>query len=170
VDSTTVSTTEALIREIAAREPGTAVKLNVTRDGRTHSIMVKLTERPGREDGQARDESVPPVNRNAPRTDQDNPLGMSVQDLSFQIARRWNLPRSLGGVLVTHVDALSPADDAGMRHGDILLEINRRLVSSVGDYRRILAAVRPGDVLALYVYAPETGQRALRTLRVEPRQ
>jgi len=57
-----------------------------------------------------------------------------------------------------------------MRHGDVLIEINRRVITSVSDYRRVLRAVRPGDVLALYVYAPETDQRVLRTLRVEPRQ
>jgi S1-C subfamily serine protease len=51
----------------------------------------------------------------------------------------------------------------------VLLEINRERVESVADYRRIARAARAGDVLTLYVYAPDLEQRQLKTIRVEDR-
>jgi len=68
---------------------------------------------------------------------------------------------------VTRVAPLSPADEADLRHGDVIIEINRTAIRTAGDYRQVAAAARPGDVLTFYVYDPATGQRALHTLRVE---
>jgi S1-C subfamily serine protease len=70
-------------------------------------------------------------------------------------------------VIVTRVAPLSPADEADLRHGDVIIEINRTAIRTVGDYRQVAAAARPGDVLAFYIYDPASGQRALHTLRVE---
>jgi S1-C subfamily serine protease len=49
----------------------------------------------------------------------------------------------------------------------VIIEINRQPVLTASDYRRVAAAARPGDVLAFFLYEPETGQRVLRTVRVE---
>jgi S1-C subfamily serine protease len=64
---------------------------------------------------------------------------------------------------------MSTSFDAGIERGTVLLEINRQQVESVADYRRIARAARPGDVLTLYVYAPDLDQRQLKTIRVEDR-
>jgi len=50
-----------------------------------------------------------------------------------------------------------------------LLEMNRKAVPSVADYRRAAGAARVGDILTLFLYAPEAGQRQLKTLRVDDR-
>jgi S1-C subfamily serine protease len=80
---------------------------------------------------------------------------------------RWKLPAALSGVLVTRVAPLSPADDADLRHGDVIIEINRTPIRTAGDFRQGAAAARPGDVLTFYVYDPGTGQRTFHTLRAE---
>jgi hypothetical protein len=54
-----------------------------------------------------------------------------------------------------------------MRRNTVLLEINRMPVGSAAEFRRIARTARPGDVLTLYVYSPEIGQRELKTIRVE---
>jgi S1-C subfamily serine protease len=69
--------------------------------------------------------------------------------------------------MVARVAPLSPADEADLRPGDVIIEINRAAIRTAGDYRQMAAAARPGDVLAFYIYDPATGQRALRTLRAE---
>jgi hypothetical protein len=51
----------------------------------------------------------------------------------------------------------------------VLLEINRQRVTSVAEYRRIARAVRPGDILTLYLYSPDLEQRQLKTVRVDER-
>jgi S1-C subfamily serine protease len=72
-------------------------------------------------------------------------------------------------VLITRVEGLSASFDGGIERGTILLEINRQRIESAAEYRRIARAARPGDVLTLYIYAPDLEQRQLKTVRVEDR-
>ena len=70
-------------------------------------------------------------------------------------------------MVVWRVDAVSPALDADIERGDVILEIDRRPIRSVDDYDRAMAAVRPGDVLAFYVYKPSVDERRLSTVRID---
>jgi S1-C subfamily serine protease len=62
---------------------------------------------------------------------------------------------------------MSPAFDADIERGHVVLEVNRHQVHSVDEYRRLTSAARPGDVLTLYLYQPEIEQRALHTVKIE---
>jgi len=158
-----VAGTSELVRDIASREPGTTVTLQVAREGRAQDVEVQLVERPLRDGaGTAAPDSPAP-----PAGDGERGIGLVVEDLSRQVRTRFKLPDALSGVLVTRVTPLSPADEAELRHGDVIIEINRTAIRTSGDYRQVAAAARPGDVLTLYVYDPGTGQRALHTLRAE---
>jgi S1-C subfamily serine protease len=64
---------------------------------------------------------------------------------------------------------MSPAFDADIERGHVLLEINRQRVASVDDYQRLTARARPGDVLTLYVYKPELNQRTLEIVKLDER-
>ena len=68
---------------------------------------------------------------------------------------------------VSRVDPMSPAFDADLERGHVLLEINRHPVRSVEDYRRLTANAKVGDVLTLYIYMPESDQRQLHTIKIE---
>ena len=68
--------------------------------------------------------------------------------------------------MVSRVDPSGPAFDAEIERGHVLLEINRRPVRSAEDYRRLMADVRSGDVLTLYVFRPGSG-RALLTVKID---
>jgi serine protease Do len=158
-----VAGTSELVRDIASREPGTTVTLQVAREGRAQDVEVQLVERPLR-DGAG---TPAPDSPAAPAGDGERGIGLVVEDLSRQVRTRFKLPDALSGVLVTRVTPLSPADEAELRHGDVIIEINRTAIRTSGDYRQVAAATRPGDVLTLYVYDPGTGQRSLHTLRAE---
>jgi S1-C subfamily serine protease len=54
-----------------------------------------------------------------------------------------------------------------VQRGTVLLEINRQPIVSATDYRRVVRAARPGDILTLFVYAPDIAQRQLKTVRVD---
>jgi S1-C subfamily serine protease len=96
-------------------------------------------------------------------------LGLSVRELDATAFNRFDLPRQTRGVLITRVEALSPSFHAEVQRDTVLLEINRRPVTSTADFRRLAGAARPGDVVALYVYVPGTKQRKLLTVRVDER-
>jgi S1-C subfamily serine protease len=74
---------------------------------------------------------------------------------------RLQLPDTLGGVVVADVDAAGPARLARVRAGHVLLEINRRRISSTADYLAALAALRPGEVAAVLLYDQAGDQRVL---------
>ena len=144
-------------------------RLQLIRDGHQESVTVKLTERPAREGGGAPDArgQAPALDRG--KSDSENLLGLTVRDLDRQTVDRFDLPAGTRGVLITRVEAMSSSFDGGIERGTVLLEINRRRVETAADYRRLARLARPGDILTLYLYAPELDQRQLKTIRVEDR-
>ena len=162
VDGRAVAADDELIQLIASRKPGTIATLQIVRDGRSLTIPVKLAARPLRE--QAEREPVEGA-RPAPRI-QGAALGLWVRDLDAELAAR--LPAGKRGVVVSRVDPDGPAFDADIQRGHIVLEINRRPVRSVEEYRRLLADAQPGDVLTLYVYRPGSeSPGALQTIQID---
>jgi len=168
LDDRTIANDDQLIREISARSPGSAARLRLVRDGRDQTLTVKLAERPLRDHGDKADASPGPA-AERPRGDGDAPLGLTVRDLDRQTADRLELPKQIQGVLITRVEPMSSSFDGGIERGTVLLEINRQRIESTGDYRRVAKAARPGDILTLYIYAPDLDQRQLKTIRVEDR-
>jgi serine protease Do len=169
LDDRPIANDDQLIREIAARSPGSAARLHLVRDGHEQTLMVKLTERPARENGSAQDARGQTPLPERTRSGQEDPLGLTVRDLDRQTLDRLELPRQTHGVLIIRVEGLSASFDGGIERGTVLLEINRERVESAAEYRRIARAARPGDILTLYVYAPDVDQRQLKTIRVEDR-
>jgi serine protease Do len=164
-DGKDVASDDELIRGIAARAPGTAVDFGVLRDGRQFSTTVKLAERPSRSAAAA--SGTTPVTPT--RATDEMLLGLTVRELDAAAFNRYALPASTRGVLITRVEPLSAASEAGIQRGEVLLELNRKAVTSVADYRRAASAAHVGDILTLFVYAPEVAQRQLKTLRVDDR-
>jgi serine protease Do len=164
VDGQPVTSNDELIRRIAATEPGTAVNVDLVRDQRAMRVLVKLAERPGRGIGPGESREVQPTARPASGA---SPLGLAVRDLDREDISRLELPPAVRGVLIARVDPIGPAFDADLERGQVILEVNRRPVGSVREFQQLTGAVRPGDVLALYLYLPDEDQRALRTVRID---
>ena len=161
VDGKPVVRNDELIQTIASRAPGTMTALQVLRDGRSINVAVKLSERPpGRQPTTQSDVAVP-SNQQGPA------LGMSVREIDPEFAQRFNLPKGLEGVIVSRVEPMSPAYDADIERGHILLEINRQPVRSIDDYRRLTARARPGEAMAFYVFKPEIPRRELHTVKID---
>jgi serine protease Do len=168
VEGRDIGTNEELIRDISARLPGTVARLGVVRDARHFTLPVKLAERPVPDeadrdgaalDGHARPDAAP----KAPEL----PLGLAVRDLDRGFAGRLAIPDNVEGVIVSRVDPTGTAFSSAIRRGFVIMEINRKPVRSVADYQRLVAAARPGDVLALYCFDPTLAQRALVTVTLE---
>jgi serine protease Do len=96
-------------------------------------------------------------------------LGLTLIEVGQANAHRFDVPAGMTGLLVQRVEPFSPAYDAGILRGQVLLEVNRQAVSSVAGYRKAVQASRPGDVLAVFLYDPDLEQRAIHTVRTEPR-
>ena len=81
--------------------------------------------------------------------------------------RRLRVPDGVTGLIIVRVEPLSPGFDADLERGQILLEINRRPVRSMDEYRNMTGTLHAGDVATFYVYEPQNQQRVLHTLRIE---
>jgi serine protease Do len=70
-------------------------------------------------------------------------LGLTVQRLTPQMAESLGVEK-VEGVVVAAVEPASAADEAGIRRGDIIVEVDRKAVRSVEDYKKAVAGARKG--------------------------
>jgi len=78
-------------------------------------------------------------------------LGVSVLELSEQLAEKYGV-KGKEGVLVSSVNAGSPADKAGLKAGDVILEANGSSISNADSLTRALRRVSDGDSVELKIY------------------
>jgi serine protease Do len=135
-----------LQRRAAGVAPGQSVALRVVRDGKPVSVTVLIGEMPTDET------AVSAVEPQAER------FGLQVEPLAPDAAARLGLP-SGRGVVVTDVAPGSPADRAGLRRADVVLEVNRRPVIDTAELGRALAALKPGDSVLVYVHRAAAGNQ-----------
>ncbi len=75
-------------------------------------------------------------------------LGMAVDDLKPEWQKEFNLKERTGAV-VTDVSPGSPADDAGIKMGDLIREVNRNRIRDGKDYREYMGRTKGGDPILL---------------------
>lgn len=90
-------------------------------------------------------------------------LGIVPATITRGLARQLELPVS-DGIVVAHVTGGSPADEAGLRRGDILLAINEEAVPDAGALGRVLAHYSPGDEIAVRFVRPDSDDQPQETL------
>jgi serine protease Do len=77
-------------------------------------------------------------------------LGILISDISESDAEDYDLPG--GGVLIAKVDPDTPAQKAGLKRYDLIVEANGQEIKTATELKRIIANSSPGDVIELKVY------------------
>lgn len=113
---------EELPRLVASVPPGSKAQVTVVRNGKKMNLEVTLSEM----EAEIQTASVEEVKQK---------LGMTVQNITPEIARYFSL-KDQRGIIVADVEAGSPAQEAGFRQGDIIVEINREKVTSVDEFNK----------------------------------
>jgi serine protease Do len=140
LNGTPITDSRDLSLKVSMMAPGTPAKLRVFRDGKEQDIPVTLAELPAKPSAQG---SAAPGASQGPR------LGVSVDQLTPQIARQLGLPGQTTGVVVTDVNPASPAEEAGLRRGDVIQEVDRKPVTSLAQFRSAVSQAGNGPVLLL---------------------
>jgi len=79
-------------------------------------------------------------------------VGMAVQELTTELKRVFGLPVPQKGILVRDVIRGGPAARAGLKRGDILLDLGGMPISSLSDYREALSEFIPGERLSMKIF------------------
>jgi serine protease Do len=139
LDGKAVTDAGQLQMTVGQKRPGDTIHLQVVRDSKPTTISVTLetlgvgkgTGTAGGEHGKAR-------------------WGLSLADLTPDLRNELQAQKSVQGAIVEDVQPGSPADNAGLQRGDVIMEVNRHPVKSAAEVGQGLSAVPNGqDALVL---------------------
>jgi Do/DeqQ family serine protease len=141
LDGRQVTEGNALRNRVAASQPGTDVTLTIVREGKEQQVRATLGEfqMPEEREEQQSQGGGAPTGR----------LGVGAKPLTPEAALKLGLPRGTTGVLVGSVEPEGAAAEAGIRPGDVIVEVNRKPVRSTSDLSVALAQAGSEPVLIL---------------------
>jgi serine protease Do len=141
-DNQTIKDSQELPLMVGETPLGRTVTVKLIRDHATRQLAVTIT--PSREEeiekAMAEEEQAPAASGAG--------LGLKVENTTSPLALQLGI-REKVGVMVTEVQPGSSADDAGLRRGDIILEVDRRLVKDVDSYKQALTRAGSNSILLL---------------------
>ena len=130
-----------LPRMVAGTAPGTKVSLEAVRKGKKRTVRVQLGE-------------LPDEQKTAARGEVGKELGLTLQEITPELARNHDL-RVEKGLVVAGVAPGSAAAEAGIRTGDIILEVNHTPVETVARFREGVKATPDGSSMLFRVMRQE---------------
>jgi serine protease Do len=129
---------------VGQTRPGTTIKLQVFRDGKNMELPVTL-EKMGARD---KDEDETASNES------DKPRwGVGLADVTPDVRQQLRASAQVKGAVVERVLPGSPADDAGLRPGDVIVGVNRHDMQSAADVKKALADIPKGQDALLLVWS-----------------
>ena len=144
LDGREISDASQLQVTVGQTRPGTTIKLQVMRDGKGMDVPVTLEKMGARDKGE--DESASSEN-GKPR------WGLGLGEITPDVRQQLRGGSDLKGAVVERVLPGSPADNAGLRPGDVILSVNRHEVQSVADVQKDLGSVPKGQDALLLVWS-----------------
>lgn len=161
IDGKTVKNADDLTMNVISHSPGSTVSLDVMRDGKPVKLSVTLGQRPNTVDW---DQKKQGDNDNGDDNGSDNSAnggatvrGITVQALTPEVAQQIKVPVGTKGVVVTDVDQSSPAADANLGQGIVIIAVNRQNVTSVSDFKRLMNEAKGKAALLTVNVGGQTG-------------
>jgi serine protease Do len=130
---------------VAQTSVGKQAKITFLRNGKTLTKKVRIEE--------LKEEKTYDIAGKESRKD----LGMEVRELTRELARRYRVSETRG-VLVTHVESDSLADLAGIREGDVIIEVNREPVEDLEKYYKAIKKAEKGNKILFWVKRGRSSQ------------
>jgi serine protease Do len=147
INGESMTSSSQLRNVVAAAGRGAKVKLEISRAGKTMTLTADLGELPAGLGGAT---SNPAPTESGPGT----VSGLTLAPLTPDARSQYNIPASVAsGLVITGIQPDSPAGMAGLRPGDVVLEVNRKNVTSVDQFKsewkkskdQVLLLVQRGD-------------------------
>lgn len=132
--------------DVAQLTPGTHIQLGVLRNGTPQTVTVTLgeynksSEQVAANDGDGNGQS-------------GGRLGLNMADLTPDVRQQLNLPENVKGAAIASVRPGSPAEDAGLQPGDVIVEVNRHTTDSASSVVSSVKAVPNNKDILLLVWS-----------------
>jgi Do/DeqQ family serine protease len=128
---------------VATQPPGSSVEVTASRNGRDQNFQVALAELPERRP-ESEDEDTSSTSATG-----NQKYGLSLQPFTPGMAERSGLEANDEGLFVTRIDPSGSAAEAGIRQGDLILEVNRQPVRTVAEFSAAMqrSGAKPALVL-----------------------
>ncbi len=137
-DGKAVENSLSLRNMVVNTPPGKTVMVQVVRRGRELTLSVTLRELVEKKE--------------IAKTAYDNVLkGVQVEGLTPDIRASLHIPADVRGAVVVEISDESPAAEVLMKN-DVIQEINRKPVSNLADYEKIVSGIGPSDTVLLLIY------------------
>jgi serine protease Do len=117
---------------VADTKPGTSIPLEVFRDGKKMPLEVVVGELPQPKLAAHEEKAAP----GSPTR-----MGITIHDLSPDLAKELHLPSEQRGVVITKVQPLSPADRAGLNVGDVIASVQGHPIANIEDFKTAIASL-----------------------------
>ncbi len=143
-DGKKIRDADTLRNTVAQSKPGSQIAVKLLRGGKEYALTVTVAEYP-KEINEAEQQ---PANDNAQR---EALAGLEVRELTKEIAQQLGLRREEKGVVVVKVETGSAAEDAKLKRGDVIQEIDNKKVNTLNDFNKIAAGIKPGDTVLLFI-------------------
>jgi serine protease Do len=157
-DGQAIDNMRSLPRAVAATPIGKSVPVELLRRGQNIDLAVtigRLPESEEAEDAAASEEQEAPV----PEPEREDLLGLSIAPLTDELRQRYNIGKSIDGVVITEVQSNSPAAQKGVKPGDVIVEITQEKVKQPQDVKtRLLAVKKSGRKSVLLLLSDAKGE------------
>ena len=146
VDGEKVDTSRDLTNLAARLSVGDTARVTVIRDGHQQTFDITVGKRP----------MTLAAASDSQRNEKEGEYGFEVTELTPEIAQRFNIEET-AGVIVVNVAPDSKARQAGIQQGDLIIEVNRKNVASVKDFKKLIDHHNKGDGIDLLVKRMDAG-------------
>jgi serine protease Do len=139
-----IETGGALQMAVSEMTPGTALKLNVVRDGKPMTLNLTVGQFKAKTDE---------ASNGADNGGKKGRIGVKLADLDSDTRQQLNVPDQVKGVVVEDVKPGSPAEDAGLQPGDVIQEVNRKPAGSASEFANGVRAIPADKDILLLVWS-----------------
>jgi serine protease Do len=132
-----IDNVQALTRLVAQMQPDAKANVEILRDGKSSKVQVAV--------------GTMPEGTGEPGAKKPGAWGLTVQNLTPELAERFGWSKGETGVVISAVEPGSPAAEARLRQGDVIQEVNRRKVKNLRDYNLALESTKKEASLLLLI-------------------
>ena len=122
---------------VAETQPNTSVKVEIVRDGKEKTIEIMIGTMPQKTEGQLPEKATT--------------WGLTVQDITPELAQQLGLRPDEQGVIISDVQAETPAAEAGLHRGDVVKEVNHQGIHNLNEYNQALEKVKKSESMLLLI-------------------